>query len=146
MQNRCRWIDVTPSLQFQLLCGADPVRSLVFIPGVTEWVLQCVQLQWPSIIHSIATRDKLQTWLAQSNWTMANSRLHCTTSWSYEMEMLSALLALCEGNLLVTGGVTSQRTRNTDLWCFLEVSRNELLNKHSSGQWWCSCDIIVMNT
>ena len=41
------------------------------------------------------------------------------TSWWHKMEMLSALLAICEGNPLLTSGLLSQRASNADLWCFL---------------------------
>ena len=39
--------------------------------------------------------------------------------WCHGMEMLSVLLALCEGNPLVTGGFPSQRASNAQLWSFL---------------------------
>ena len=39
--------------------------------------------------------------------------------WSYDMEMLSTLLALCEGNPPVTSGFPSQRASNEKLWCFI---------------------------
>ena len=35
------------------------------------------------------------------------------------MESLSALFALCAGNLPVTGGFPSQKASNMELWCFL---------------------------
>ena len=51
------------------------------------------------------------------------------------MKQLSALLALCEVNPPVTGGFPSQSASNVDLWCFLNISQNKLLNKHLSCQW-----------
>ena len=54
------------------------------------------------------------------------------TLWKHQMETLSALLALCAGNSLVTGEFPSQRpvTRSFDI--FLNLHLNERLSK----QWW----------
>ena len=35
------------------------------------------------------------------------------------METIYALLALCEGNALVTGEFPSQKASEAELWCFL---------------------------
>ena len=53
--------------------------------------------------------------------------------WSHQMETFSALLALCEGNLPVTGEFLSQRpvTRSFDVLFDLR------LNKRLSKQSWC---------
>ena len=40
------------------------------------------------------------------------------TQWGHDMERLSALLALCEGNPPVTGGFPSQKANNAELWFF----------------------------
>ena len=53
--------------------------------------------------------------------------------WRNGMEMLSTLLALCQGNPPVTGGFPSQRTSHTAFWCLLDVSLNKLLNQRSSS-------------
>ena len=37
--------------------------------------------------------------------------------WRHGMETLSALLALCEGNPLVTGGFPSHKVNNVELLC-----------------------------
>ena len=39
--------------------------------------------------------------------------------WCHDMEMLSVLLALCEGNPPVIDGFPSQKADNMLLWCFL---------------------------
>ena len=44
---------------------------------------------------------------------------HFKSWWHHIMEMLSTLLALCEGNLLITRGFSSQKACNEDLSCFL---------------------------
>ena len=43
------------------------------------------------------------------------------------METRSALLALCEGNLAVTGGFPSQRASNADFYVFFDISQNKQL-------------------
>ena len=48
----------------------------------------------------------------------ALSALSALTWWCRHMEMLSTLLALCDGNPPVTGGFPSQRTSNVELCCF----------------------------
>ena len=47
-----------------------------------------------------------------------------TCTWRrHDMDTLSALLALCEGNPPVTGGFLSQRASNAEIWCFFYISR-----------------------
>ena len=60
--------------------------------------------------------------------------------WCDEMEMLSALLMICEENLLVTGGFPSQRACNARLWWFFCCyKKNKLLNKYVNFQWIVDC-------
>ena len=47
------------------------------------------------------------------------------TWWCHVMEMLSALLALCEGNSHVTSGFPSQMANNGGLWYFLWCSTEQ---------------------
>ena len=53
------------------------------------------------------------------------------------METFSALLALCGGNLPVTGGFPSQRplTRNFDIFWWYDLRPNEQLSKQSGRRW-----------
>ena len=55
-----------------------------------------------------------------------------TTWWRHGMKTFSMLLALCAGNLPVTGGFPSQRTVMRGFDVFLDL----LLNKHISKQSW----------
>ena len=69
--------------------------------------------------------------------------------WRRDMDKLSTLLALCEGNPPVAGGFPSQRTSDVKLWCFFfAVNLNKLLNKHLSCWWFAMpsllCDVTVM--
>ena len=58
---------------------------------------------------------------------------------SLTMETLLILLALCEGNPLVTSGFPSQKASNLELWCFPCCYLNMLFNKHLSHQ----CDTMT---
>ena len=57
------------------------------------------------------------------------------TWWRHQMEIFSALLAVCTGNSLVTGEFPAQRpvTRGFDV--FFDLRLNERLSKQSWG-WW----------
>ena len=74
-----------------------------------------------------------------------------TASWRcHDMEMLSELLALCEGNPPVTGWKVSSRKGLIMQSCavFYDFSWNKLWNKQLSCQWfempWRSCGVTVM--
>ena len=61
----------------------------------------------------------------------------------HNMETLSVLLSFCEGNPPVTGRFPSQRTSNTELWCFYcHVSKQAIVKWWKFEMPWCSCDII----
>ena len=74
-------------------------------------------------------------WLLWSMWQ--NQQVECSlclrhtspNKACHDDVMLSALLALCEGNPLVTSGFPSQRDRDVDHWFFFYVRLNMLLNK-----------------
>ena len=51
--------------------------------------------------------------------------------WHHDMKLPYYTIALREGNPPVTGLLSSQMGCNENLWCFLVVSQNKLLNKQS---------------
>ena len=57
------------------------------------------------------------------------------SEWRHQMEKFSALLALCEGKPLVTGGFPSQRpvTRSFDV--LFDLRLNKRFNKQSRRRW-----------
>ena len=55
--------------------------------------------------------------------------------WRQQMETVSALLAICEGNPPVTGGFPSQRASNTGFDDFFDVSLNKRLSKQTNRRW-----------
>ena len=66
--------------------------------------------------------------------------------WRYDMDRLSPLLSLCDGNESISHwwiSLTKGQWR-----FFLHVCLNKLLNKQWNYQWietpWCSCDVTLM--
>ena len=56
--------------------------------------------------------------LGVSAWNIHFLPIHIPW-WCHEIDCISALLALCEGNPKVIGGFQSQRASDAELWCFL---------------------------
>ena len=57
------------------------------------------------------------------------------TWWRHQMETFSALLALCAGIPLVTGGFPSQGPVTRSFGVFFHLRLNKRLGKHSRRQW-----------
>ena len=57
------------------------------------------------------------------------------TWWHHQMEIFSALLAICEGNPSVTGGFTSQRPVTRSFGVFFNLHLNQRLSKQPR-LWW----------
>ena len=66
---------------------------------------------------------------------MAHHLFCCSLWWCHQMETLSALLALCEGNPPVIGGFPSQRPVTWSCDVFFDLRLNKHLCKHSR-RWW----------
>ena len=76
--------------------------------------------------------------------------LSLSTWWRHQMETFSALLALCAGNLPVSGEFPAQRpvTRSFDV--FFDLLLIKRLSKHSRGSWfqtlscplWRHCNVL----
>ena len=92
--------------------------------------------------------DKVNVIIINVGWTNAMGRLRHSSWWRHVMETFPALLAFCEGNPPDTEGFHSERTINTELWCFVYASRSTFLSKHSNGRWsatlWRLCDVTVL--
>ena len=69
--------------------------------------------------------------------------------WHHQMETFSALLALCAGNLPVTGEFPAQRPVTQSLDVFFDLRLDKRLSKQSWGWWfetpsrslWCHCNV-----
>ena len=57
------------------------------------------------------------------------------TWWRHQMEVLSALLALCVGNIPVTGESPSQRPVTRSFHVFFDLRLNKRLS-HRTRRWW----------
>ena len=73
---------------------------------------------------------------------------YLSNTWGHgDLKMLSAFLALCEGNPLVTGGFPSQRACNVEIFCFLCCQ--PYWTSSLSFWWfempWCSCDVTIVH-
>ena len=73
--------------------------------------------------------------------------------WRHQMEIFSALLALCAGNSPVTGEFPSQRPVTRSLDVFFHLCPNKRLSKQSWGWWfetpsrplWRHCNVIFLS-
>ena len=69
--------------------------------------------------------------------------------WCHQMGTFSMLLAICEGNPLVTGGFPSQRPEMQSFDIFFDLCLNKRLTKQSRCWWlempscslWCYCNV-----
>ena len=61
--------------------------------------------------------------------------VRCITRWRHQVETISALLALCEGNSPVIGGFPLQRASNTGFDVLFDVSLIKRLNNPSNRPW-----------
>ena len=76
------------------------------------------------------------------------------TWWRHQLETFSALLELCEGNLLVTCGFPSQSTVTRRFDVFFDLRLSKKVSKHSRRRWfetalrslWCHCDDILIQS
>ena len=70
-----------------------------------------------------------------------------STWWHHQMATFSMLLALCEGNPLVTGGFPSKRPVTQSFEVFFDVHLDKQQSKQWSCQWfemlWCPYDVTV---
>ena len=122
------------------------------------WV--CIYFHWSDIVQNgdNTLHDIMALWHLKSvriphifnkSFPMSLYDFHLTSWWCHDIEMVYALLALCEGNPpQVAGWFPLRSTSNTSFGISFLVELNTLFNKQSSCQWsetpWHSCDFIVM--
>ena len=91
------------------------------------------------IVH--CSPDKKHHWFIaeplqfMNGWLFPDPCNPCQSWWRHQMEIFSALLALCTGNSPVTGELPSHRpvTRNLDV--FFDQRLNKQLSKQSKRRW-----------
>ena len=137
--------------------GADQRKhqssaSMAFVRGIHRWPVNSPNkgpvtrkmfpfddvIMWSdlaSIFHGSSTGERESLIYKQP------TKIRMMMSWT-------PLLTLCEGNPPVTGGFPTRWTSDEDIWCFFDVSLNEMLNKPTINWWsetpWRSCDITAM--
>ena len=96
--------------QNNLVAGDGLVTSWYRYQISSSWELSpCTQV-WGEAVAGHGLNEALE---------FSSFYLETFSWWCYGMELLSLLLALCEGNPLVTGRFPSQRASNVEFWCFL---------------------------
>ena len=101
-----------------------------------------------TVLYNDLVRCHFSKWLKRSS-QQTHTLSDIYGPWSNGMDTFSTLLAFCGGNLLDTGGFTSQKTVNWSFDALLHVGLTMLVNKQSSYLWfetlWHSCDITTMH-
>ena len=106
-------------------------------------------LPWILTIPNILTHKQLETYRCvitivdvdvlklrhHTSTDSADSLLTCSAWWCHQMETFSPSLALCEGNLPITGGFPSQRPVRGSFDVFFDLCLNTWLSKQSRCQW-----------
>ena len=87
-----------------------------------------------------------------SSWLCLGIRSVSISSWCrLDMETISALLSLCEGNPSVIGGLPSQMTSSGGLWCFLCCQLQQAVKQtavlpliwDAMALMWYHCNVVV---
>ena len=87
-----------------------------------------------------------------SEWEFKTNHEDWCPWWCHQMETCSALLALCEGTLSITGGILSQRLV-TSFGMFLHMHLNNWWSKQSRRRWfetpsrwlWLHCNAFLLD-
>ena len=116
----------------------------------TIWSKLCIYIY--NAYHSIAAHVQILTVNAERSLSYRGSVSMFWTWWRHQMETFPTLLALCEGNPLISSGFPSQRpvTRSFDV--FFDLRLNEGLSKQSIRWWfetpsrslWRNCNDIIV--
>ena len=93
-------------------------------------IYSCTEYKWWNYRFLCFPHSKISTW------------------WPYQMDIFFVLLALCEGNPLVTSGFPSQRPVSRSFDVFFHLHLNKQLSKQSKCWWfvtpchslWCHCN------
>ena len=98
------------------------------------------------MIKSVLIRHVTGDWIPwrQSIYYFSSSDTGAWTWWRHQMEIFSALLAICAGNSPVPGEFPAQRPVTPSFDVYFDLSLNKRLNKQSWGWWfetlWRHCN------
>ena len=146
-----------PSIPWLLYC----LMSIMLIPILMPW--QALdedyvqvnsgdnQIIWheSGLLGLSADHILCQLYLIWKIILSVRDQVLCVESWRcHQMETFSALLALCAGNLLVTGEFPTQKPMTRSFDAFFDLYLNKWLSKHLWGWWfetllcslWCHCN------
>ena len=146
--------------------GDSPLSESIF----TQYTNVLKHHQWPPLLIWINFNPSMDKQLIDSLkfldmklWTNTidiGCFVPCLSSnrwpkpwWHHQMETFSMLLALCEGNLLVTGGFPSHRPVMWSFNVFFDLHLNKRLSKQLRWWWvempmhslWCPCNELELN-
>ena len=132
---------------------ADDIFIFIFVSGKFCSLIKKKSLKFaPKCqIDNNPALVRIMAWCRQAIiWTNANlihRHIHAAlggvglTGILHYVRTFSALLALCEGNLLATGGFPSQRPVTHSFDVFIDLCLNKRLSKQSRRRW----DAIALN-
>ena len=146
-------LSLSPSsgLQLHTLCRLPIANISVHVLNSGSWWplrywLAAVSLLWRGLV--LLRRTFMERWPRTTVRPARNGTGRKLTWRRHDMETLSALMVICEGNPLVTGRFSAQRVSNVIFDVFFDVNPKRLLNKQWSYRWfatpWRSCDVSVM--
>ena len=125
-QSGYRWF-ITPFNSLWGHCNMKWTR-IVIVYQLWSIQLQCDDaMSWEralynwSIMRGIAlpiAPFQLELWVRFFLITICQYEVRDDIWWSHEMDTLFAVLAFCEGNPPVAGGLPLQRANDAKLWCF----------------------------
>ena len=99
--------------------------------AITHWNSCCKYIPW------ICDIQYPQTWINFAMTGMEPKR----PWWHHQMEIFSALLAICAGNSPVTGELPTQRPMTQSFGVFFDLSLNKRPSKQSWGWWQVSYSV-----
>ena len=116
--------------QFISIIGQEAgSRERFYVQSATDGISPDFLLQTILLICHINGQLGLDKCLIQA------LKLDVVSWWRHPMEIFSALLAICEGNSLVTGEFPAQKPVTRSLDVFFDLRLNKRLSKQSWG-WW----------
>ena len=127
------WRFETPSRPLWRHCNVTGWLSPV--PCQTIWIYQSLNKMDYTRFCSWYTLEHIVYYGIDSGWQMIQQDTIHTTWWRHQMEIFSALLAICAGNSPVPGEFPTQRpvTRSFDV--YFDLCPNKRLSTQSWG-WW----------
>ena len=116
---------------------------------MARWALNAPPVTGPSSTQpGVYLKIAQPAWGWKQNYCLTRSDYEFITWWRHQMEIFSALLAICVGNSPVPGEFPAQRPVMQSFDVFFDLRMNKRLSKQSWGWWfetlscplWCHCN------